>query len=225
MTTKCAVSDCYLPRNSWSLYCGMHSHRSQRHGSPHIKEGVRETALKPYAARFELMMSKFTGHSRATEVALQIATEVLNYGRTSERSWAIQLERMMEHVRNEGCTAADILRRVVIHYMYVCDFPERLKYGINAEDCMIGRGVMRLCPLGRKGKRWNAVPLRELGTLCRQSLYMYARGMNEKWKTDQEVIEQRRRDSLAFDEPALEPVTVEALPASTRYRRKARGVQ
>jgi hypothetical protein len=76
--TTCGADGCYLPRMSWSAYCGMHSHRSQRHGHPGIRSGVRESDLKPYAHRIDRMMTLY-GNNRATQVALQIAGEILIY--------------------------------------------------------------------------------------------------------------------------------------------------
>jgi hypothetical protein len=200
----------------------MHSGRVQRHGSPALRSGVREKDLKPYVERYDLMMARYR-NTKATEVALLIAHELLHYSATQSYSWQRQLQGMLEHVRNEGATAADLLRRVVIHYMHACDHPERIKHGINAEDAMLGRGVMRLAPLQKRGQRWAAVPLRNLGFMCRDGLYMFARGMRDRWLKDQETKEERRRATLDFDTPAA--VSIEPTPASTRYRRTARGVQ
>lgn len=221
-STTCAVADCHLPRHHWSLYCGMHSSRVQRNGSPALRDGVRESELKPYTERYYRMMERY-GNRKATEVALLIAEELLNYRATQQYRWQRQLQGMLEHVRNHGATAADLLRRVCVHYAYACDHPERVKYGINAEDAMLGRGVMRLAPLQKVGHRWPTVALRHLGFMCRDGLYMFARGMRERWLKDEEQREERRRASMDFDTPADVPVS--AAPRAGVAYRERRGVQ
>jgi hypothetical protein len=199
--TTCAIEGCYLPRHSWSTYCATHTSRSQYHGHPGLRSGVRESDLKPYAHRIERMMALY-GNNRATQVALQIAEEILNYKPQYDRTTEREVSRMMQMARDEGTTPMALLRRVCLHFFYLCDHPGRCKGSAHAEDMQLARIVMRLVPLQKSGKRWAAVPLRRLGSVCRESLYKFAHSMHKREQMDADKQHDRQRALMDFDAPA-----------------------
>jgi hypothetical protein len=217
----CPEPYCGRPTHSWSAHCGMHAARAYRFGSAGIKAGLRESELKPYAEWTAEGLTKYR-NTRATEAGLKLADEVLNYRATHGRTYQLQLEHMMQILRDDQVNAEDVLRRVALFVAFASAHPERFKGLTKVEDLALARCVMRLAPLQRTGKRYPSRSLALLGSLLRDALYRWGLNLVDRLKVDAQSHQDKVSATLDLDTPADVPVSSE--PRAGIAYRKRRGV-
>jgi hypothetical protein len=217
----CNEPRCGRPLHGWGAFCGIHSNRNYRYGHPGIKEGLRESDLKPFAEWTAEGLTKYRA-SRATEAALKLAQEVLDYRATHGRTYQLQLEHMMQILKDDQVNAEDVLRRVALFVAFATAHPERFKGSTRVEDLALARCVMRLAPLQKTGKRYPSRSLALLGGLLRDALYRWGLNLVDRLKRDAEAHHEKVTASLDLDTPADVPVSE---PRAGIAYRKRRGVQ
>ena len=222
MTSKtCSEPRCGRPLHGYSAFCGFHADHAYRFGHPGIKAGLRENDLKPFAHWTAEGITKYKA-TRATSMALELATEVLNYRATNGYTFQRRLEGMMQILRDDQVSAEDLLRRVCLFVAFAAAHPEKFKGLTRCEDIAMGRMVMRLAPLQRKGLRYPTRSLVLLGGLLRDALYRYALNLVDRLKADAESHHAKVAATLDLDTPA-EGAPETPLRAGQAYR-KRRGV-
>jgi hypothetical protein len=217
----CSYPRCGRKAHGWSPHCGEHAAQAYRHGAPG-KAGVRETDYRPFNNWTGAGIAKYRS-TRATEAALTLAQQLLDFEPTNGFRYQLELQRMMCLLKGDEVQPSDVLHRVCLHVAFATSNPARFTGGEKVERLAIGRTVMRLAPLQRHGKRYSSRALYLLGdTVMSDGLYLYAIRLIDKLKTDDEKAYALKQAALDFDTPAT--VTADPPRAGVRYR-KRRGVQ
>jgi hypothetical protein len=224
MSTSIRICDeprCGRPTHGFSSWCTKHASRAYMHGSPKMKHGVREGDLKPFGDWVSEGLARYR-NTKASEAALKLAEDILNYKATNGYTFQRELQRMMGILRDDQVTASDILHRVCLMVAFASAAPGRYSGSTKAENLAMGRMIMRLAPLQRRGKRYAARSVHLLGEMARDYLYVFGLKLHERLKLDAEKVHELKKLTLDFDTAA--EVAPDAPRAGVRHR-NCRGVQ
>lgn len=217
----CDVARCGRITHGFSSHCSLHADQLYRHGAVG-KAGVRETDYRTYNHWAAEGLARYR-QTKATEAALNLADEVLNFRAVHQYKFHRELERMVALMRDDQVTASDILHRICLHVAFVTAHPGRFTGGPRVERLALARCVMRLCPLRRYGRRWLVRSLVLLADIIfEDGLYLYAIKLVDRLKHDDAERRAKADAALDFDTPA--DVPADPPRAGVRYRRR-RGVQ
>lgn len=94
----------------------------------------------------------------------------------------------------------------------------------KVENPAMGRAIMRLAPLRRRGKRYASRAVHLLGEMAPDYLYVYVYGMrlHDRVKQDAENVEELKKATLDLDRPA--EVSTDDTPRAGRAYRRRRGI-
>jgi len=217
----CSFPRCGRKTHGWSHLCSEHAAQQHRHGAAG-KAGVRESDYRPYNLWVGAGLAKYRNRA-STAAALTLAQQLLDYEPANGFRFQIELQRMMGLLKGDEVTASDVLHRVCLHVAFATANPGRFSGGERVERIAIGRAVMRLAPLNRRGKRYTSRALYLLGDIVMSDgLYLYAIKLIDKLKSDDEQAYALKQAAVDFETPAQVPV--DQPRAGVRYR-KRRGVQ
>jgi hypothetical protein len=183
-----------------------------------MKAGVRESDLRPFEEWVREGLRRYR-QTAATAAALKLAQRILDYRNENGFRYQLELERMMVILKDDRITAEDLLRRVCLMVFFASAAPERYNGSTKAENLAMGRAIMRLAPLQRRGKRYASRAVHLLGEMARDYLYVYAMGLHDRVKQDAEKIYELKKATMDLDMPAEVP-TDDAPHAGRAHRRK-----
>jgi hypothetical protein len=219
----CDVPHCGRPCDTrgWSHLCSKHSARAYNNGGP-LRSGIRETDYRVYNLWCAEGLAKYR-NTKATEAALKIAETILTFTAIYQFRYYLELERMMQLMRDDQVSATDVLHRVCLHVAFVTANPGRYGGDQNSERLALARCVMRLIPLKRYGKRWTRRSLLLLAEhIMEDGLYLYALRLIDRMKADDAAKLALKEQSLDLDTPAEAPT--DDTPRAGRAHRCRRGI-
>jgi hypothetical protein len=100
--------------------------------------------------------------------------------------------------------------------------PGRYHGSTKAENLAMGRAIMRLAPLQRRGKRYASRAVHLLGEMARDCLYVYAMRLHDRVKQDAEKVYELKKATLDLDTHAEVPA--DDTPRAGRACRRRRGI-
>jgi hypothetical protein len=186
-----------------------------------MKAGVRESDLRPWASWVAEGLTRYRS-TAATAAALKLAQSILDYRNENGFGYQLELERMMLILKDDAVTAEDILKRVCLMVFFASAAPERYHGSTKAENLAMGRAIMRLAPLQRRGKRYASRAVHLLGEMARDFLYVYAMRLHDRVKQDAETVYELKKATLNLDTPAEVPT--DDTPRVGRAYRRRRGI-
>jgi hypothetical protein len=86
----------------------------------------------------------------------------------------------------------------------------------------MGRAIMRLAPLQRRGKRYASRAVHLLGEMARDYLYLFGMRLHDRVKQDAQKVYELKKATLDLDTPAEVPA--DDAPRASRAYRRSRGI-
>jgi hypothetical protein len=186
-----------------------------------MKAGVRESDLRPWSSWVAEGLSRYRS-TAATAAAIKLAQSILDYRNENGFRYQLELERMMLILKDDGVAAEDILKRVCLMVFFASAAPERYHGSTKTENLAMGRAIMRLAPLQRRGKRYASRAVHLLGEMVRDFLYLYAMRLHDRVKQDAAKVYELKKATIEFDTRA--DVPTDDTPRAGRGYRRRRGI-
>jgi len=217
----CDEPRCGRSTHGFSSWCATHASRAYLHGCPKMKAGVRESDLRAWASWVNEGLSRYRS-TAATAAALKLAQGILDYRNENGFGYQLELERMMLILKDDGVTAGDILRRVCLMVFLASAAPHRYHGSTKVENLAIGRAIMRLAPLQRRGKRYASRAVHLLGEMARDYLYVFGMRLHDRVKQDAAKVYELKKATMDLDTHAEVPT--DDTPRAGQAHRRKRGI-
>jgi hypothetical protein len=183
MPRQCPAPNCGRPCRPHNRHCWRHAARVKRYGAATAMPLRYRSAIKPhYAAWAADGFARYADHP-ATQAALGLADELLNYRGAQGFSYQTKLANYLEHLRHAGITPRDVLVRVTELAGFMEAHPERFR-SQREEDFALARGVLYLVAHTLHSRPDGARILLALGPMVRQLCLPFALGLARRLEKD-----------------------------------------
>ena len=165
----CSIPNCGSSRRlGHSGYCASHAHRQIQYGHP-LGRAVFPREYRRHERIVEALLNRHPDHP-GTLTALAWIERLLDSREHPRHPARLWLQAMHE----SGITARQVLVRLTAAYLLTYELHD-LKGGLQGEDHLVGRAVLRLSPCARKSPSgyhsgWPAKAVRGLASTLRTTL-------------------------------------------------------
>jgi hypothetical protein len=153
--------------------------------------------IKPHFHRWATEgFAKYRGHP-ATVTALTLAGMVLDWKPTAEYSYQVNAWRLLQRLKDNGITPADVLVRV-LEWVGWMNANHGKVTTQREEDSHLARLVLTLTPYGVRYRPPGGHVIRHIGSLVREHCYLWAMRLATKLEADGDELARLKRASGDF---------------------------